>query len=203
MVSVRSSSVCARANDYWGAVVVGPGCACQRMPPVRLLRRAGPRRNQRPDPRAPRNQRPDPRAPEEVFTLSAAAAGQRHDAAGCHRERRVDGARAQLTAAAELRDFWGDDLSPACPVLRGKLASHSSIDAGHGLADVIDGPGRRERQRAISGWIRAVFRGKLARCNAQFSVSEGRSFGQRRTSWRPVPGVGGSRGPSTPRSSPP
>ncbi len=193
MMSVRSSSVCARANDYWGAVVGGPGCACQRMPPVRLLRRAGPRRNQR----------PDPRAPEEVFTLSAAAAGQHHDAAGCHRERRVDEARAQLTAAAESRDFWDDDLSPACPVFRGKLASHSSIDASHGLADVIDGPGRRERQRAISGWIRAVFRGKLARCNAQFSVSEGRSFGQRRTSWRPIPGVGRSRGPSTPRSSPP
>lgn len=192
-VSVRSSSVCARANDYWGAVVGGPGCACQRMRPVRLLRRAGPRRNQR----------PDPREPEDVFTLSAAVAGQRHDAAGCHRERRLDEARAQLTAAAESRDFWGDDLSPACPVFRGKLASHSSIDAGHGLTDVIDGPGRRERQRAISGWIRAVFRGKLARCNAQFSVSEGRSFGQRRTSWRPIPGVGRSRGPSTARSSPP
>lgn len=193
MMSVRSSSVCARANDYWGAVVGGPGCACQRMPPVRLLRRAGPLRNER----------PDPRAPEEVFALSAAAAGQHHDAAGCHRERRVDEARAQLTAAAELRDFWGDDLSPACPGFRGKLASHSSIDASHGLADVIDGPGRREGQRTISGWIRAVFRGKLARCNAQFSVSDGRSFGQRRTSWRPIPGVGGSRGPSTPRSSPP
>lgn len=186
---VKRRCTCER---LWGRFVGGPGCACQRMPPVRLLRRAGPRRNQR----------PDPRVPEEVVTLSAAAAGQRHDVAGCHRERRVDEARAQLTAAAESRDFWGDDLSPACPVFRGKLACRSSIDASHGLADVIDGPGRRERRHAISGWIWAVFRGKLARCNAQFSVSEGRSFGQRRISWRPVPGVGRSRGPSAPRSSP-
>lgn len=104
-VSVRSSSVGARANDYGGALWVDP-----------VVHASGCRRFDSYVVRARRNQRPDPRVPEEVVTLSAAAAGQRHDVAGCHRERRVDEARAQLTAAAESRDFWGDDLSPACPV---------------------------------------------------------------------------------------